>query len=818
MSANRTAGTEPGALIQSHDNVIFPSIGHDERRGWTGAGRFAPVRRRCQGIAALLGWAVALLAGGPSADQRVLAADNVVSQVRFEGLGRTTEAFVQSIVRTRAGQVFDAAVADGDVTRLLATRRFSSAHYDAKPTPGGVEVTFRLAEFPSVTEITFSGNVKFSDKKLRKQVEIETGSPVDTFAARQGAEAILQMYRDAGYGQAAVRFDDATLRESGRLAYQIEEGPLVRVRQISFEGNEHIPKTELLKHVTTKTYLWVFRDGKFDRDVVQNDAAAIQNYYRGQGYLDCRVSYRVDTPLDPKKLHLTFVIAEGSRYNVESIDFRGNEVYSDEELRATLTLEVGGPMLASRLDADVKAIQARYTSRGYIFAQVRPVRVFSDEPGLVQVTFDIEENSRYDVGRIVVRGNERTRDKVVRRQLELFPGEVFDLSKAESSERNLRATRLFESASVTPVGDQADVRDVLVTVQESRKAGDFNFGFGVTSNSGLVGSVVLDFNNFDLFRPPRNFAEFIKLRSFYGGGQRLRLEAQPGASLSRFRVDFTEPFLFDKKLRFDMGVYYFERGRVEFDERRAGGNVAFGRRLKWEPLKDWYGELALRVEEVNVDGLDIFTARRIRDDDGSTTLTSVKASLVRDHTDQRFIPTSGDRIRVSYEQFGVLGGDAFFGKLLASYTWYKTLFRDEMERPHVISAKGSLGGIVGDPPVFERFYAGGIGSIRGFRFRGVSPRQGLDDDAVGGDFMLLLSSEYSFPLYGENLRGLVFTDMGTVEDNYEITQWRASIGGGVRLHLDFFGPVPLEFDIAVPVLRDADDRDQVFSFFIGATF
>jgi outer membrane protein insertion porin family len=324
-------------------------------------------------------------------------------------------------------------------------------------------------------------------------------------------------------------------------------------------------------------------------------------------------------------------------------------------------------------------------------------------------------------------------------------------------------------------------------------------------------------NNFDLLDTPRSFSEFIKLRSFYGAGQRMRIEAQPGTQLNRFRVDFTEPYLFDKPTRFDLSLYFFERGRESYDERRVGTNVSFGRRLKWEKLKDWYGEIAFRLEGVNVDNLDVLAPRDVRDDQGSEVLTSVKLSLVRDRTDSRFLPTAGDRLRVAYEQFGVLGGP-FFGQLTGGYARHFTLKTDEFERKSVLSLKGTAGLVLGDAPVYERYYAGGIGSIRGFQFRGVSPRQGLEDDQVGGEFMLLFSSEYSFPLYGKLLRGLVFSDMGTVEENLTISDWRVSIGAGVRVQVDIFGPIPLEFDLAVPVIREGDDDEQIFSFFIGATF
>ncbi|HRX85254.1 MAG TPA: outer membrane protein assembly factor, partial [Phycisphaerae bacterium] len=589
------------------------------------------------------------------------------------------------------------------------------------------------------------------------------------------------------------------------------------IRKIIFSGNENIPDGELRKHITSQTYFWIFRDGKFDEDTVEADAAAVQNFIRDEGYLDARVGYQLDFSDDRRDLTVTFTIAEGRRYYVKDILFEGNTVFSSAELSAGLPLEVGAPIVQRKLDLAVKQITDQYGSAGYIDARVRPTRVFTEEEGYVRVTFTIDEGTQFHVGRIVVRGNERTQDKVIRRELGLYPGELFDLPDARESEQRIRDLRLFESASVAPVGDEPGVRDVLVNIDEGRKAGNFIFGFGVTSNSGLVGSIVLDLNNFDIFDTPRSFTEFINRRAFYGAGQRLRIEAQPGTQLNRFRIDFTEPYLFDKPTRFDYSLYFFERGRESYNERRIGTTVSFGRRLQWEKLKDWYGEIAFRLETARVDSLDLLAPRDVRDDAGSALLTSVKVSLVRDRTDSRFLPTTGDRIRLAYEQFGVLGGE-FFGQLSGSYTRHFTVATDELERKSVLSLKGTGAYVVGDAPVYERYYAGGIGSIRGFQFRGVSPRQGLDDDQIGGDFMMLFSSEYSFPLYGKLLRGLLFSDMGTVERNLEIRDWRVAVGTGVRVQVDFFGPIPLEFDLAVPVLSQQEDDEQVFSFFIGATF
>lgn len=745
-------------------------------------------------------------------------ADPVVLRVEFTGAQRTSEAYLRGLVLTAEGQPFDPAVADEDVSRLLRSGKFLSARVETTPDPEGIVVTFVLAERPVIEEIRFEGNVKFKEKKLREVTPVAVGDPVDAYGVQEGREAILRLYREEGYGEAAVTIDEGLLAEQAIVLYRIEEGPRIRVRKIFFEGNESFSHRKLSRLIETKTYLWLFRDGRFDPDQAERDAAAIQTLYRDEGFLDARVSYRVERSPEGTDLTVTFTIVEGQRYSIEEIRLEGNTVFADEELRAELSMQPGQPILQREVDRDVKTIQTRYGDQGYIYAEVRAVRVFSETPGLVVVTIQIEEGEQIRVGRIVVRGNETTKDKVIRREVELFPEELFNLSQARDAERRLIQTQIFSRASVQPAGTTPGVRDVIVDVEESAKAGDFIFGIGVTSNSGLLGSVMLDIKNFDLFDWPRSFREFIKLRSFHGAGQRLRIEAQPGTELTRFRIDFTEPYFLDQPVRLGTSAYFFERGRDNYDERRVGGNVSFGKRLEWKWLKGWYSEVALRAENVDISSVDLFAARDVRDVEGGNFITSVKGTVVRDRTDSRFVPTRGDRLSLAWEQVGILGGEHFFGKLSASYAWHKTMYTDVEERKSVLTLRGRAGAIVGDAPLFERFYAGGIGSLRGFEFRGVSPRKGLDETRVGGDFLLLTGAEYSFPMYADSLRGVVFTDMGTVEENFGITAWRASVGFGIRLQVDFFGPVPMEFDLAVPVSSDSDDDEQIFSFFIGTVF
>jgi outer membrane protein insertion porin family len=758
-------------------------------------------------------WSVGLLAPGVLWGQEEAARS--ILAVEFTGLHRTTAAFAQDIVRVRAGDRHDKAALDEAVARLLRTGRFQTADYKLDEQPAGVRVIFEVHERPIVSSIKFEGNSKFREGQLKDSVTQKVGEVVDWFAVRDGREAVIAKYKEAGYGDVAVTYDQDRVERAGELVYTIQEGPQVRIRKILFEGNASLPARELRKELETKTAFWFFRTGAFDKDQVEGDVARVQNHYRDQGFLDAKVAYRKELSADGKDLRIVFTVEEGTRYSIEDLQFHGNAAIATEELNGLLGSRVGETVKRPQVDADVKAVQERYGSLGYIDAKVRAVRVFSEKPAFVRITVEIEEGGQFRVGRVAVRGNARTKDKVVRRALNLYPpDDLFNMTEAKEAEKRLVDTRIFSSARVLPVGDQPGVRDAVIDVVEAEKAGDFLFGVGVTSNSGLVGSIVLDLQNFDIFDRPRTWAEFFKLRSFFGGGQRLRVELQPGTNVNRFRIDFTEPYLFDKPLRFDESLYLFERKRDGYTESRIGQSTSLGKRFERGRLQGWTGELALRTEMIGIDDVNLFTSKEIRKDEGSSLLTGVKASLVRDRTDNRFIPSKGDRFRISYEQVGLLGGDYSFGKATTAYNWYKTLAVDRLDRKKVLQLRAEGGTIVGDAPVFERFYAGGTGSIRGFKFRGIGERDGLDHNNIGGDYLLLLGAEYSYPLYGENLRGHVFLDTGTAGAG----AYRAAVGTGVRLTINLFGPLPLEFNLAMPIASGDGDDEQVFSFLVGGIF
>lgn len=746
-----------------------------------------------------------------------------IRQLTITGLQRIDEAYVRNRIRSRAGEAYSQDQVEKDRGQLLRTGRFLDVKAEPVLVEGQVNLTFSLVEKPEIEGVEIVGNRKIKTKDLLKELPFAAGDPLDLYEVRQGRETIERLYREKGYAYVEVSFDEDLLKTERRVVYTVVEGQRVKVHKVRFENNVTYEARELLGQIETKSYIPIFRTGNFDPDQAARDAATLQKYYRDRGFLDAEVGYVTEfIDVAREKLDLIFRINEGTRYLIDEIRIRGNQVFTTEELLAEMGLKAGEDYLIdARLRTDVRNLETKYGSQGYIDAKVVSSWVFSSEPGKVIVTLDVHEGDQFTVGWIEVDGNARTQEKCVRREVGLYPGDIYDVTKMRQAETDLKESRLFTSATleaVEPVTPQPGVRDLRVTVEENPKTANFIAGIGASSDAGLVGNIVLENTNFDITDRPRTWEELFRGQAFRGAGQTMRMQFEPGTEYTRFRIDFREPYLNDKPIGFNTGVFLFERDRDAYTEQRAGGYVSVDKKFKEGPLKGWIGEIALRPEYVNVDDVEMFAAKEIRDDAGGSYLSTAKFSLVHDTTDSRMDPAKGHRLSLSWEQAGVMGGDYYHARVTGGYTQHWTVAVDEQDRKSVVSARINAGQILGDAPVFERFYAGGIGSMRGFDFRGISPRSGIKKDRVGGEFMVLTGAEYSFPLYDKVIRGVFFTDMGTVERSFGITTWRASIGFGVRLNLEMFGPVPMEFDLAWPVSKDGDDNTRVFSFFVGVPF
>ena len=354
--------------------------------------------------------------------------------------------------------------------------------------------------------------------------------------------------------------------------------------------------------------------------------------------------------------------------------------------------------------------------------------------------------------------------------------------------------------------------DLDIAATEER-TGRFMVGAAVNSSSGIVGQFTLQEDNFDLFRPPRSFADIRNGTAFRGGGQRLRIEAVPGAQVSRYSVSLSDPFFLDTIYSAGVSGFYFSRFYDEYDEQRLGGRINVGRQLT--PF--WSVVGTSRLESVKIfgptRGVSGQVPQPIADVVGDNALFTLGASLKYDSRDRAILPSEGTFFEAGYTQ-GV--GDFTYPKFDAEVWRYWTL----AERPdgtgqHVLSVNGTLGIAGDDIPVFESYYLGGFQTIRGYDFRGVSPL--VDGVRVGGNFQTYGSVQYRFPiLVNDSLQGVVFSDFGTVNRSVSLDDFRATAGVGLRVSLpQAFGPAPLAFDIAFPVAQPEFDDEQVFSFQVG---
>jgi len=777
---------------------------------------------------------LALPAGGQTApagpSNRIARAGDVyrgriVEEVRITGNRQVSAAAIRNVVRTRAGEPYDPETAAEDYQRIFTQlRAFSNVEAFVDPTATGVIVRFEVTEQPQIKEIRYVGNRKVETAALKQVVDLKVGQAINPFSISIARRAIEQLYKDKNYPYAHVTVDQDALTREGVVAFNVVEGPNVRVRRVNFIGNHSITSDRLKGVAQTKHWIWIFRPGTLDPETVEDDVAAIQNYYKDRGFFDVRVGRRLVFSPDQTEMQVDFLIEEGPRYKVGKVLFKGNASVTEAQFRERLKLLEGEYFDDTRVQRDKREIVRAYGPFGFIYQpppskseeylRITEKTVFSREPGTVDLVWEIAEGKPFNIGRIIVKGNSRTQDKVVLREMRIQPGQRYDSGALQDAQDRLRFTPYFSNVAMTPVGTDEHVRDLLVEVTEARTA-SFNIGAGVNSNGGLGASVTYEQRNFDITDWPDRWGDVISDRAFIGAGQSFRILLEPGTENTNASIRFYEPYIFDQPYSFTAEAYYRDRDRDEYEETRGGGRIAFGKRFN----NVYSTQLALRGEDVEIHDIEdpLVRAPEILEAEGHSTVTSVGVYLRRDTTTRGMLPARGTSSQIGWESYGALGGEFHFQKITASFNSYYMLYEDLLERKTILGLHFDAGYIYNDAPFFERFYGGGIGSVRGFRFRGISPRSGLDDDPVGGDFSLTGTAELSFPLAGDTLRGVVFADAGTVEEEFEINRVRSSIGAGFRLVVPFLGPAPIAVDFAIPLSKDDEDDTQVVSFSFGIT-
>lgn len=722
---------------------------------------------------------------------------------------------ILSKVRSRVGQLFDPGTAAEDAKRIAELSGVEYSYYNTSVVDEKIQLTFVVVERNIVRSIAFVGNRKYKAKTLRGKLTFKRTDYLEPAMAEAGRKAIAEFYQGKGFAFVQVSLDTERL-SAGNVIYTIDEGPRVKISAVKFIGNDALKTKSLKKAIETKKKKWFFWPSYYTEERVTKDITELKNIYYKKGFLDVEITARGDFSEDKSKVRITFMIDEGHTYTVERIVITGNEHFDAEQLRAEFKLKQGQIYSEQRATSDVGRLLKLYRENGFIDVKVeQSVKFISEDK--VNVEFEITEGERFRIGRINITGNEQTQDKVVRRVLDehnFLPGRWYnaDIARGDGSgelEKEIRRMVLTEAATITPSGEMPGQRDAEVSIIEGQ-TGMVMFGGGVTSDSGVIGQLVVEQRNFDISDWPKSFSEFITGKAFRGAGQSLRIALQPGTEVSEYLVSFREPYFLNKPISLDAVGSSWQRDRESYDENRLKGYVGFEKRYK----NRWRRSIGVRVENVDVDSVDSDAPKEITSVKGDNTLMGVKIGIGRDLTDDRFNPSTGYNFDASYEQ---VAGDHTFGILSSVYRRYRTLSEDLAGRKTILGTKLLAATVIGDAPPFEKFYAGGTGiyGIRGFDYRGISTRGGVDEDPIGSDWIFLANAEVTVPLATENLAALFFVDSGVIDSG----GYRVGIGTGIQILIpQWFGPVPMRLEIAAPLMKDGDDDTQVFSFSVGRLF
>ncbi len=751
-------------------------------------------------------------------------------EVKFDGPVTVNKAIVLANIQTAVGQPLSESLIQQDVRDLINTGYFFDVRVAREPVADGVKVIYQVRGKATIKEVLFEGYKHFKLARLQRDVTLKAGDTYDERKAHDDARKLVESYQKAAYPDAKVEPEASIDKDTGKaiVRFKVTEGPRVFLKRVQFDGVQAVPVKKLRKLMKTRHRWWgswMGGTGVIKDEQLQEDLEAVREFYRSQGYLDMTIKgSRVERTAE-KWMVLHVEIFEGVQYKVGATRIEGHKLFPAADLEAKLKMTKGKTFTPAGLEADTKAVEDYYGARGYIDTSVRTVRTPSAELEHIDLTYLIREGDLTYIEKIQIRGNTKTKDKVIRRELAVAPGQVFDMVRVDRSADRLRNLNYFSKVETSPYPtDVPNRKDLVVTVEEQR-TGTVTFGAGFSSVDNLVGFVEVTQGNFDLFNWP----------TFTGGGQKLRLRMQVGFERQDYILSFTEPWFLDRKLA--LGVDLFHRSSSflsdEFDETRTGGAL----RLEKALAEFVRGQIEYSLQNIDLD-VDSTASMELQAEQGADLRSAVEFSLIYDTRDNVFLTSRGNRTELSAEVVGgAVGGDVSLYKLNLKSSQYFPLFQG-----HVLQFVGAAGVVdvygasrgdgtvvteingsvtntvkVNDVPIYDRHFLGGPYNLRGFDYRDVSPRD-VNGEPVGGNTYAHATAEYSFPIV-ERVRGAFFFDIGNVwRDAYELGtgDLKSDVGVGVRLNL----PIgPLRLDYGYPVMTDNQTgRGGKIQFSVGYQF
>lgn len=739
----------------------------------------------------------------------------VVAQVgvAHEGPGALDESSVMAYIGLKPGDTYTPGAISRDVHALQETKRFSHVYTRVERQPdGGVEVTYVVKNKPRLRYISVEGAEYVSNRRVRDLLELKVGEIVDDVVLGVHAQKVYEFYRKRYFLDPRLTWEITENQETSTADVRItvHEGRRAGVWKVGFSGNDSVSRRALRKVMTQgawRPWSWISKGNKFDPFDLDQDHEKLRRVYMDQGYLDVVIGEPIIQKAHGKLINITIPVEEGAVYHIRKVTVEGVALFSTEEINRVLKLRAGDVASMAAIETDRQNLRDFYGSRGYIRTGVQ-VQLDPDvDQSLVDLVFNVQEGKLSTIRDVGIRGNTRTKDKVIRRELVILPGDIYDEVRVRRSENRLRNMGYFSMVRAVPEPTgKNDQYDLVFDIEET-KTGQFMAGVGFSSVDNVVGFAEIAQNNFDLFNWPY----------MTGGGQKVQLRTQLGSERTDVDFSFVEPWFLDRRLALELNLFRSEKSYLssDYDQVNIGGIVGVSRALgNFNRIKLSYG-----LEEIEIKNVRESASETIKEEEGSRMKSSVTLALTHDTRDQFFIPTRGNRSILSATLAGgPLQGDTDLYLLEARTSQYFPLWAD-----HVFSLRGWVAVVeeYGDServPIFDRLFVGGGRTVRGFRFRDIGPRD-ENNEPIGGNTAIFMSAEYTIPVV-DKIRLAAFYDAGMVwADSYEIdfNDLNSAAGVGVRFDIPGF---PLRFDYAWPLETDEyNDRESGrFSFMIGHQF
>jgi outer membrane protein insertion porin family len=803
-----------------------------------------------------LAWLIAYSAILANQSVCAQAAPPKVAKISVAHVGphAASDPLILANIRSKEGEAFSQMIVNEDIKNLYGTGFFASVRVDEKSISDGIQLTYVVEGKPILKSLKITGNKIYSTRKLMKLVTSKVGQPLDERKLFTDSQEIQKKYEKAGYQKTVVKAQDPSVDQAagtGTAVIEITEAPKVKIKDVVFDGAAAFGKDtqkKLRKVLKTRRrwmFSWITGSGILKEDEFQDDKDRLVEHYQSEGYIDFEIKDVKFDYISPKWMILHFIVTEGRQYKIGAVEFKGNKLYTTNDFLHGLMLDKrmfkvkmvpglddkGKQIYFSpvKLAKDIETLKDFYGAKGYIDAKVTATKIPNVNTGTMDIVYEIEEREKSSVEKIEIRGNTKTKDRVIRRELSIFPGETYDMVRVKLSKTRIEGLDYFEKVDTQSEDtDVSDHKNLVINVEE-KNTGNVIVGAGFSSVDSVIGFVELTQGNFDLFKPP----------TFTGAGQKYRMRAQIGTERQDYEISFIEPWFMGRKLALGVDLFYRDLGYVSlndiYNETDLGGTVSLTRALGSDFL---IGRVSYTLEQV---GIDInkdyhlaYTSRRgvyhpanmsqeIYDEHGERIVSKMGYSIAYDTRNNALLPDKGQRTELATEVAG-LGGDSEFYKLELRTGWY---FRGFAEG-HVLEVVGRTGvaDSYGDSdrvPIFDRYFLGGMYSLRGYRYREVGPRDEFKEP-LGGDTFYFGSVEYSIPII-ERVRLATFYDIGNVfKKSYSFDPGKMSngedrpffyddVGIGLRLNL----PIgPLRLDYGFPLNHDPLDRSSGrFQFGVG---